>query len=374
MTTAEPLVVLPYPPCKCGHRYDHHQDPGDPRRGGCYACACTLYDPDVAEIHADLSAARHDRARQLAGLAPPAEPDPPPLRLVPPVALVEWMNAMPDEGIELVPTEEAERGEAMRDAGLDAAGAGLPGPDLSQVIDHLVERQRWKITGERGAVWAMRKLADATAEKAEHEATHSGEIARLEAWFADARAPLDAWLDDVSRPLEGSIEHFTFLLDEYHRGIVDEELAAVDTRGTLYGPVPKQSWEKGVKHKTLKLPNGEVTARRATGRLVVDDEEAAIEYLREHAPELLKWKTSIAATELKDGGAKWNDEARCYEFPIRCMSEQMLGLATEKYPSARVEHDNPLPEGEEFAATMWVPIPGVRLDGAGVVSFTPKPE
>lgn len=35
--------VLPYPPCECGHRYDRHTDPGDPRKIGCWECECTEY-------------------------------------------------------------------------------------------------------------------------------------------------------------------------------------------------------------------------------------------------------------------------------------------------------------------------------------------
>jgi hypothetical protein len=34
-------VVVAHPPCEnCGHRYDEHTDPGDPRRIGCHLCPC----------------------------------------------------------------------------------------------------------------------------------------------------------------------------------------------------------------------------------------------------------------------------------------------------------------------------------------------
>lgn len=36
--------AVPYPPCECGHRYDHHNDPGDPRGAGCHRCACPGYE------------------------------------------------------------------------------------------------------------------------------------------------------------------------------------------------------------------------------------------------------------------------------------------------------------------------------------------
>lgn len=37
-----------YPVCLCGHRYDHHTDPGDPRRIGCHLCSCAEYAPERA--------------------------------------------------------------------------------------------------------------------------------------------------------------------------------------------------------------------------------------------------------------------------------------------------------------------------------------
>lgn len=37
-------ATIVYPLCICGHRYDHHQDPGDPRGKGCYRCDCMLYE------------------------------------------------------------------------------------------------------------------------------------------------------------------------------------------------------------------------------------------------------------------------------------------------------------------------------------------
>ncbi len=37
------LVALPYAPCTCGHCYDHHTDPGDPRKVGCWRCECKEY-------------------------------------------------------------------------------------------------------------------------------------------------------------------------------------------------------------------------------------------------------------------------------------------------------------------------------------------
>lgn len=38
-------IVLPYPVCECGHRYDHHRDNRDPRGGGCWQCSCVRYLP-----------------------------------------------------------------------------------------------------------------------------------------------------------------------------------------------------------------------------------------------------------------------------------------------------------------------------------------
>lgn len=40
------MRVSAYPVCYCGHRYDHHRDPGDPRGGGCHLCVCHTYTPN----------------------------------------------------------------------------------------------------------------------------------------------------------------------------------------------------------------------------------------------------------------------------------------------------------------------------------------
>lgn len=39
------MSVQPYPACRCGHRYDEHTDPGDPRKVGCWLCLCREWQP-----------------------------------------------------------------------------------------------------------------------------------------------------------------------------------------------------------------------------------------------------------------------------------------------------------------------------------------
>lgn len=279
----------------------------------------------------------------------------PNLTLVP--ALDEWLADLPDEGVESI-EELIEQPDTVEEV------AGIEEP----VVTHHppVTTERWKITSERGAVWAMRKLQTAIDEKATHAATAKAEQDRIR-----------AWLDTVQKPLDSTIEHFTFLLNEFHRGIVDRDLELVDAPPTLAGPVDEAHWGK-VKHKTLTVPNGKVEARRQPGRFDVVDEEAALEYLREHAPHLIKWTPAIKAAEVAEGGARWNDELDSYEFPIHTSDGEILDAVVAKYPDARVESEPEMPgnadeDGGTMAYTVWVAIPGVRLDGAGVVKFTPKP-
>lgn len=268
------------------------------------------------------------------------------LELVPP--LDEWMSEQPDEGVDIV----AEL--------VDQPPIEVPGIE-ELVPQPPIERMRWRITSERGAVWAMRKLQAAIDDRTTHVATAKAEQDRIKSWLAA-----------VTGPLEGSIDHFSFLLDEFHRGIVDRDLELVDAPPTLAGPVSDAAWGK-VKHKTLTVPNGKVEARRAGGKFDVVDEDAALECLREHAPHLIKWTPAVTSTSISEGGAEWNDELDCYEFPIRCEKVDMLQIATERYPDARVDYEETAADGAAGPATVWVPIPGIRLDGAGVVKFTPKP-
>lgn len=261
------------------------------------------------------------------------------------VELNTWLAEMPEEGVE-VSEETIEQPPLLR---------SIPGVEEQQEVPQPpLVHQRWKITSERGAVWAMRKLATLRDEKAEHAATARAEQDRIK-----------EWLDTVSAPLDSSIEHFAFLLDEYHRGIIDGDLETLDAPSTLAGPVSDEAWAK-MKHKTLSLPNGKVEARRQPGKFAVVDEDAALEYLREHAPHLIHWDASVKATEFDEGGAQWNVSDGVWEFPISITDEEIGLLARRKYPDARLEV-TPL------ATTLWVAIPGVVVDGAGVVKFTPKP-
>lgn len=49
---AQEAMVVPYPVCGCGHRYDRHRGHGDPRGlAACYECPCLEYDPHARPLN-----------------------------------------------------------------------------------------------------------------------------------------------------------------------------------------------------------------------------------------------------------------------------------------------------------------------------------
>lgn len=104
-----------------------------------------------------------------------------------------------------------------------------------------VDREAWRIEGDRTATWVLRKLKAARAELERIDAEADEEEARIEEWRAMSKSPIEA----DARFFEDS------LVDYYRRLEAEREMP-----------------------KTYKLPAGSITKRKAPDRIEVDDAEA----------------------------------------------------------------------------------------------------
>ena len=101
-------------------------------------------------------------------------------------------------------------------------------------------RAAFRVEGPEQAAWAARKLAKARAEMLAIENQVDAEIERIRRWQHDAE-----------RQADRDFNFFTFLLQDWHRRLLDRELAE-DAGG---------DWDR-VKHKSRTLPNGVTVAAR----------------------------------------------------------------------------------------------------------------
>jgi len=110
--------------------------------------------------------------------------------------------------------------------------------------EHLGEetqaREGFTVDSREKAIWAMRKIAQFTAEIGENRRIADEEIERIEAWFAT-----------VNSPHQDSIDFFKGHLESYHRNLFKE------TQG---------------KEKTVKLPHGVLRLRAQQPEFVRNDE------------------------------------------------------------------------------------------------------
>lgn len=116
----------------------------------------------------------------------------------------------------------------------------------------------FKIDNLDKAEWAVEKIKERRAQRAEIAAFVDRKIEELENWFNKEVAGID-----------GDIEYFTSLLQPF----AAEQL-------------------KGKKTKTLKLPSGSCYFRKGTATYL-KDEAALLEHVRETFPEYLKIKESV---------------------------------------------------------------------------------
>lgn len=101
-------------------------------------------------------------------------------------------------------------------------------------------RAAFRVEGPEQAAWAARKLAMAQAEIAEINRQEDAELDRIQEWAQSA----------LKQP-QRDFNFFTGLLTDWHRRLLDRELAE-DADG---------EWDR-VKHKRRTLPNGVTVAAR----------------------------------------------------------------------------------------------------------------
>jgi hypothetical protein len=153
-----------------------------------------------------------------------------------------------------------------------------PGSDVEQWVGDIAatddeldlpeQVQAWRIDGTGSAAWAMAHVAQA-------EAALSDLTAQAVEWYGR----IDEWLAKESAPFRRTRDFFAGQLERY----------ALDVR------------EADPRKKSVALPSGKVTTHGKSAKVIVTDEDAVVEWAREHAPDVVKARTvtSIGLTELR---------------------------------------------------------------------------
>ncbi len=144
-------------------------------------------------------------------------------------------------------------------------------------------RVRWAISDRDGAAWALRRYRKATRT-----------IEEVAALAQRLRDEADEWERDATVDPLREVGFFGEKLREWHAGEI-----------------------VGQKSKTVKLPGGRLKGRVGGVSTTFDDVEAAVAWLDEHAPDLVKrppapLPTPDAAGVKKAFGGKVDDEAGEY--------------------------------------------------------------
>lgn len=121
------------------------------------------------------------------------------------------------------------------------------------VVTH-EDRERFVVTNDSQATWAMRKLAALRARQAEIDAVARAEMERIEAWHLSA-----------SSALVPDANYFTALLTNY----------AAQQRAQQ-------------QRKSIALPHGVVKSRAGSARIEVTDESAFLAWAEDNAPTLIR--------------------------------------------------------------------------------------
>lgn len=149
--------------------------------------------------------------------------------------------------------------------------------DLTEFLDAPPEdfepTERWAITDDDVAAWALRRLAKVQAERARIARAARQEVARINTWAADADRPL--------------------IVDEqFFRGALTDYLRAVRAQR---GEDPERP-----ETLTYKLPTGTITGRKQPESLVVLDEAKFIAWCDENdLPEFVRTKREVDKAALK---------------------------------------------------------------------------
>lgn len=141
-------------------------------------------------------------------------------------------------------------------------------------------RQRFRITTEDLADWALRKVARLRAEKQARRELAQREIGRIQ-----------EWLDRELAKLDRDERFFVNALVDYHRLVL-----ATNPRA-----------------KTLSLPHGTVKARVVGASPTLVDESATLAWAENARPEVVKVKKSLDWAGLKKLLAVDPDEVHCVD-------------------------------------------------------------
>ena len=146
---------------------------------------------------------------------------------------------------------------------------------LQAFLDSLYEppepsKEAFKIDNDGSADWALRKIRQSQKRIAEIQRTAEEQIAMIEKWM----------LSEIAGE-EKSVAYFTQLLDNYHRGLYEQD--------------PKR-------YKTIKLPNG-IIKRVKTQPTFERDEDKLLGWLEERQLEqFIDRKAKAKWGELKKRG------------------------------------------------------------------------
>lgn len=127
------------------------------------------------------------------------------------------------------------------------------------------ERERFEITDDAQAAWAMRKLLSLRKKMAENES------------IADAeRTRIDAWLHHTNSKFEPDTAYFEAILTRYA-----QQQRASDDR------------------KSIETPYGVVKSRATQDKFKVTDEDKFFKWAEENLPDAIAVKRSPSLTALK---------------------------------------------------------------------------
>lgn len=156
------------------------------------------------------------------------------------------------------------------DAGMNASEAGAKLADwlTDQTGDEPEPPNRWRVTDNGSAEWAMRHVAQAEAE-----------LAHLRQQADEWRAPIDAWLERQSRPLLALRAFMGAHLERY----------ALERR------------EANPKAKTLTLPSGRVLTSYVPPKVVVTDQDQLVEWaVANRVDQAVRVKREPALSDLRN--------------------------------------------------------------------------
>lgn len=147
--------------------------------------------------------------------------------------------------------------------------------DIEEVPEDDEYRERFKVTDDSQASWAMRKLLSIRNKMGENESIADSERTRI-----------DTWLFNANHKFDKDVEYFEFILTEY-----------------------AQQQRSEIGRKSIDTAYGIVKSRSTQAKFKVTDEESFFAWAKDNMPEaviikftpslsVLKSATTIEATEL----------------------------------------------------------------------------